>query len=272
MHFFSLAVFCFSCLLVVPGLMHAQDPCPGILRNGVWEYQSSQGSDNQTSSFLSWFCSKDFKSSKEASESGGALGIPIGDIPVSLSGYTRDTQWSEYRNEACSTSSAKYNHLSDFSNFTSKASTAVVSAWLGCVNREGVKAYLTTSSDLKAFTITIQRTTSLGKPEFTLSQIAVTSGKLVCSPTLNDQVLFDLTKVSPRGVARPCLYESERDQKSTSTCSLRMSFHRWSRSYCPASDSIRGLTDGSSGTAVLAFFAKVSKALAWRVWWVRSRR
>lgn len=161
-----------------------QDTCGEILKNGIWEYKSTTSSDMQASSFLTWFCTKEFKSFQEARDAAVGLTLPIEGIPVSLNGKYRDSQWEEYRNEACSMSSGTYDHLSEFTSFASSASVAVVKAWESCITRIGTFAWLATTPNPKAFALQIRRNTDLGAPTFTVQQVSVTSGSLNCSPSL----------------------------------------------------------------------------------------
>jgi hypothetical protein len=82
----------------------------------------------------------------------------------------------------------------------------------------------------------------------------------------DDQVLFDLRRVRPRGVLAPGLDVSLRDQASTSMTSLSSSFQDESRSGTSASAATIGLTLGSRGAKCLALSAYTCKArdcLAW---------
>jgi hypothetical protein len=163
----------------------AQDRCKEILSDGVWQYQSSTNSTQQTASFLNWFCSKTYSSYNQARDAGLSIGIPVDGLPLEIGGKYRDSQWSEYRNEMCRLDSGQYAYSSQFSVFARQASEAIVKAWEACINRTGTQAWIATTDDPNAFALQIRRRVDIGTPKFTVNQISVTSGRLQCTPTLS---------------------------------------------------------------------------------------
>lgn len=163
---------------------YGQDPCDAILANGIWDYQNTQSSDAQTSSFLSWFCSRTFSSYQEASNASVSLGIPLPELPLQIGGTSRDTKWSQYSNEMCRLSEGQFAHIADFNSFVRTASTAITAAWSQCMNATGTKAWIQTTQDPKAFSFQINRTTEEGLSKFKVLEIA-SVGDVSCKPSLD---------------------------------------------------------------------------------------
>ncbi len=120
---------------------NVDDECDSILRNGIWEYNKSQGSTSQANSFLSWFCSNEFSSAGSANEASAQAGFPLFGFPVNVGGYNKNSQWSSYSKEMCRQSSGSYTYASSFLEASRRASSAITEAWTACmINSYGFRA------------------------------------------------------------------------------------------------------------------------------------
>ena len=88
--------------------------------------------------------------------------------------------------------------------------------------------------------------------------------KQVAQRPADDEVLFHLTRIRPRGLNAPGLDVGIGYQKSISTSSFITSFHLVFFSCDSIREASRGFTEGSRGTLVLTCNAKGANALAWR--------
>jgi len=173
------------CFFIFSQNSYAADECKDILSNGIWEYKSTQNINEQTSSFLTWFCSKTFKSEKEAHDAKASIGIPIEDLPIQLSGGYKKENWSDYRNEMCSLSAGSYKHLDEFKSFAKTASESITNAWEKCMSCSALSGWLANTQDPNTFSLNVKYRAAIGSSNFIFDKISFQPSKLKCNPALS---------------------------------------------------------------------------------------
>jgi hypothetical protein len=112
--------------------------CSAVL-GYVRDISSRDFSSHSVTSFRRLFCDQQYSSFRQAKDVGATLKVPIDDLPVSLSGHDRESQWSEYQRTMCE-------YVSNLAAFSvtdrkkvERVNEGVVRAWAECVASPGVK-------------------------------------------------------------------------------------------------------------------------------------
>lgn len=136
-----------SLICAVPCVSWAD--CDTLLAKGVWDTQTNMTATQTSSSFLNWFCSRDYGSSQSARDEAIKVGFVYEDLPIEVGAYNRNSDWKTYYAELCHTESGSYTHADQTYLAISKASPIILDAYLACVNRPGLQASYRLSPDPK---------------------------------------------------------------------------------------------------------------------------
>ena len=148
--------------LVVANAAGAADNCKDILAHGVFEVKDHISREQQGSAFLTWYCSSQYSKVSETGDAGGLAGFQISDLPpIMAKGHNVTSKSEEYRNEACSHSEGTFTHASEFSAFSSTASSTLAKEWGQCMNAFGIFASFKTTGP-NDFSIEIHRKADIG--------------------------------------------------------------------------------------------------------------
>lgn len=188
--FWRIVALLLSFFFLDRGAAWSQD-CSAILANGVWESSNTYSSIDKINSFLNWSCSHQFSSWSSYHDAGINLGIPIGDLPLSLNGHDRDQQWSQYQNDLCALRSGFGQYQNTLITMTSKASPEITTAWTRCVTNPGFQAWLESTRDPKIFIVSMVFN-SLAKKKLLYATLNKKSGLIItpnsteCTPRVAD--------------------------------------------------------------------------------------
>ncbi|SEG07319.1 hypothetical protein [Nitrosomonas ureae] len=140
-------------MLFLPFSAIAQDDhCRAFAEHGMYDVSLSTTDVGRAASFKSWFCQKQFSSSKEAQSVATSLGYESLDL-----GFNQEEQsWSTFSSEYCSDQSYEDRYKSHTTDFVRKINETASNNMLACFNRYGLHARLIQGQDPRTFIMQVK--------------------------------------------------------------------------------------------------------------------
>ena len=132
-------------------LAHADERCRDVLRGGVFDLRITNASDELASSYSNWFCSHSFSSDKEAENFGANIGFPFKGLPVKLGFESSKQSWKEWSSSFCQDVRSSFSRKTTVQEHASKASPAILKAFVDCTRAKGASVWLEHTSDPAIF-------------------------------------------------------------------------------------------------------------------------
>jgi hypothetical protein len=182
---YSATAFFLFAFAVVCQCSNAQD-CSAILEHGIFDKTTTDSLRIRTQTLINWLSQSTFKSFAEARDAGGKIGFPIDGIPIELSGYSRDNEWSQYQASLQTLDISDTRVLQDFHQTLEAADHAIVNAWQVCIlNNKGIAhSVVEMNDDPKKFTLLLLYD-AVGEPyKAKILDFSIAPDTAVCEPAI----------------------------------------------------------------------------------------
>lgn len=208
---FSLAALWIASLFA-PHPTFSQIDCGQILEHGVFDITTTDSLKIRTETFVNWLSQSSFDSYKKAMDSGGALGIPIEDIPVQISGFLKFSDWHDYQSAMQKLDFSDEKNLEAFKQVVINADQGLVNAWTTCIlnNKGAAHAAIEVNSDPKQFVVHLSYTPNGPPPAAKITDFAIQPSTVTCREKIYTSWFWH-TYIESQGMILNCTRQSQTD-------------------------------------------------------------
>lgn len=127
--------------------------CDEVLHHGIYDFHHKAVDLNMTKSYMSWFCSEQFKNEKETNDFGASVGFPFKGIPVKLGFNSNSGNWSDWYSKTCDGFTSDESLQIKARDQLDTINSRVIDAWEKCIGTDGLHVWIERTDDLKVFHI-----------------------------------------------------------------------------------------------------------------------
>lgn len=189
--------------------------CAAILgEDRIYDQHKKLSSRFRVEQHYNWACHSDFKTSKQMLDSSTSLGIPVDNLPISLSSVIHASNFEESLNQWCDTAWSSLSDQVTFEEYSRVVDQGMVSAYKTCIDSEkdvalkkfGAFAYIVPEDDyLRSFVVTLEfRPMGFGKlPRIT----GIEGSNIQC--TMNGRVVKAPISITTNSTVLTCTKSSD---------------------------------------------------------------